>query len=147
MEEEQSLYTEEEQELRDIITKNLGTSIDLNDSNDRGLVDYLVEVYNGTEFGDVEEAREGAESFLKASLPNLKQIKIENLLDELTDYVKEQKDPEKLAQKAEEEHELERLESLERDGTCKLCGGCQKITIHHTIPKLVLKRLRNKVKD
>eukprot|EP00164_Ancoracysta_twista_P000105 GFYU01000150.1.p1 GENE.GFYU01000150.1~~GFYU01000150.1.p1 ORF type:complete len:207 (-),score=68.86 GFYU01000150.1:67-687(-) len=35
------------------------------------------------------------------------------------------------------------LETMERDGTCKLCGTTNKITIHHLVPKLILKRMRN----
>jgi hypothetical protein len=35
------------------------------------------------------------------------------------------------------------LETKERDGVCKMCGATTRITLHHTIPKLYLKRMKN----
>ncbi|CAF5144723.1 unnamed protein product, partial [Rotaria sp. Silwood1] len=45
------------------------------------------------------------------------------------------------------EDDIDLSERIERDGECKLCGCTQRITIHHLIPKLILKRMKNSGKE
>jgi len=68
----------------------------------------------------------------------MKEMKQQSILDAINTKV------EQSLQAENDEDDLDLDEKIERDGSCQLCSATQRITIHHLIPKLVLKRLRNK---
>eukprot|EP00004_Rigifila_ramosa_P021805 TRINITY_DN5864_c0_g1_i1.p1 TRINITY_DN5864_c0_g1~~TRINITY_DN5864_c0_g1_i1.p1 ORF type:complete len:181 (+),score=39.33 TRINITY_DN5864_c0_g1_i1:398-940(+) len=70
--------------------------------------------------------------------------KLENLVALLEEWVERRATA---AQDSDSDFDELVSETQERDGCCKLCGATQRITIHHLVPKLVLKRMRNAKKD
>lgn len=89
----------------------------------------------GIEPGDLSSS---VRVLLQELLPSLSEVRLDETVHLLEAKVK------KIREDAnrDSDDELEQLESVERDGMCKLCGANQRITIHHMVPKLVLKRMR-----
>ena len=90
----------------------------------------------------LDESRASVDQILQATFPRMSELKREQFLDSLLSRVHAMR----LAASSEFD-ELDDIETAERDGSCQLCGARQRITIHHLIPKLVLKRIRNHKKD
>eukprot|EP01097_Dermamoeba_algensis_P001874 TRINITY_DN1726_c0_g1_i1.p1 TRINITY_DN1726_c0_g1~~TRINITY_DN1726_c0_g1_i1.p1 ORF type:complete len:187 (-),score=48.01 TRINITY_DN1726_c0_g1_i1:165-725(-) len=102
---------------------------------------FLVETFSDTTL-HLEEKLEASRSVLQASFPNLSESRRECILDAIASTYEKNNSTE------EENDELvEQLETKTREGCCQLCGATQRITIHHLIPKLILKRMRNKGKE
>ena len=88
---------------------------------------------------ELEEASKAARVILTEGLPHLSEVRLDEAIDLLetkTKKILEARDQE------EDDGELDKLETTERDGLCQLCGANQRITIHHMVPKLVLKRMK-----
>jgi hypothetical protein len=118
---------------------------------DSELTEYLVELFENPSLqssSSLEESRQAVEQIIQSTYPRMGTQKRNDFLDSLLDKVAAQRQKELLQQVDDDgddqgDAEIEAMETNERDGSCQLCGAVQRITIHHLIPKLVLKRMRN----
>eukprot|EP00128_Syssomonas_multiformis_P017849 Colp12_sorted_trinity150504_noHs@22084 len=101
---------------------------------DSDIVDYVLELYVSSDLSE-DEIRDMAKTTLTAEFPKMGHSRIENVLDLLDSAIQSDED--------QEEDDLDLEETKQREGSCQMCGSLQRITLHHLIPKLVLKRMRN----
>ncbi|CAF0852437.1 unnamed protein product [Adineta ricciae] len=97
-----------------------------------------------------DDLRDVIDTMFKASHPNVSETRRQHLIYSLLDMIEEDRDKKNKQDTDEtndEEDDIDLAEKTERDGECKLCGCTQRITIHHMIPKLILKRMRNSGKE
>jgi len=131
----------EKERLREEVQKIIDLQI-----HDQEIASYLIELFLDSPSVSIDEARETADLVLKDNVPNISQLKRFELLDSLVGKVaqftsKQLKEEEEAD--SYDDSDLETLETKEEDGWCRLCGTNNRITIHHLIPKLILKRMRN----
>jgi len=113
----------------------------LADLKDPDSVDYIVELIMEPGTLGEDEVYQAVEDLLR-DFSKLSEVKVMGIVEELRTLAEESKAG------AEGEGDLEvELEVCERNGICRLCHSRTRITIHHLIPKLVLKRIKNHNKD
>eukprot|EP00005_Dracoamoeba_jomungandri_P008944 CAMPEP_0174263462 /NCGR_PEP_ID=MMETSP0439-20130205/18813_1 /TAXON_ID=0 /ORGANISM="Stereomyxa ramosa, Strain Chinc5" /LENGTH=203 /DNA_ID=CAMNT_0015348817 /DNA_START=43 /DNA_END=654 /DNA_ORIENTATION=+ len=136
----------EEEKQEDLTTKlqaNEQLAEQLRDAfsvlEDEEMTEYFMELFTDPNSVELVDAKEVMRCMIGDKLTEIKLLDLEERIVALV----------KSAISVDSEDndlDLENMEKNERDGLCKLCGTNNRITIHHLIPKLVLKRMRNKGK-
>lgn len=122
----------------DVLTKQIWNAL-AHLTKDTEILASISDLYIGLDdINEITEVTSSALVILQACLPDVSQIRLEEALDQV-----EQKVQVAIEGVEEPDVEIDNLEKHEQDGSCRLCGANQKITIHHTIPKLVLKRMKH----
>eukprot|EP01096_Ripella_sp_DP13-Kostka_P015918 TRINITY_DN7588_c0_g1_i1.p1 TRINITY_DN7588_c0_g1~~TRINITY_DN7588_c0_g1_i1.p1 ORF type:complete len:239 (+),score=88.32 TRINITY_DN7588_c0_g1_i1:85-717(+) len=111
----------------------------LSDLKDPDSVDYIVELIMEPGTLTEDEVYSAVEDLLR-NYTKLTEVRIVGIVEELRSRAENAKANDEVVDDLFLELELEKTERL---GICRLCNSDARITIHHLIPKLVLKRMRN----
>ncbi|CAF1591660.1 unnamed protein product [Rotaria magnacalcarata] len=117
-------------------------------NNDEHFCTYLAEICTDSD-SHCDDLRDIIDTMFKTSYPNMSDARRQHVIYSLLDLIEEnrKKMNEVTDDNVNDEDDIDLSERVERDGECKLCGSNQRITIHHLIPKLILKRMRNSGKE
>ncbi|CAF3893368.1 unnamed protein product [Rotaria sordida] len=133
-----------ESSLYNRIYQRVGSEV----NNDKQFCTYLAEICTDSN-SHCDDLRDIIDTIFKTSYPNISETRRQHIIYSLLDMIEEdqQKINKEINNKDNDEDDIDLSERIERDGECKLCGCDQRITIHHLIPKLILKRMRNSGKE
>ncbi|CAF1012085.1 unnamed protein product [Rotaria sordida] len=133
-----------ESSLYNRIYQRVGSEV----NNDEQFCTYLAEICTDSN-SHCDDLRDIIDTIFKTSYPNISETRRQHIIYSLLDMIEEdqQKINKEINNKDNDEDDIDLSERIERDGECKLCGCHQRITIHHLIPKLILKRMRNSGKE
>eukprot|EP00696_Hemimastix_kukwesjijk_P010758 gnl/Hemi2/23541_TR7896_c0_g3_i1.p1 gnl/Hemi2/23541_TR7896_c0_g3~~gnl/Hemi2/23541_TR7896_c0_g3_i1.p1 ORF type:complete len:227 (+),score=85.32 gnl/Hemi2/23541_TR7896_c0_g3_i1:71-682(+) len=124
---------------QEALTKEIQESLAF--ARDADLTSYVTELLTDPECW--QASRDPIQQVLAATCSGVSADKITQTLEVLMSAAEDAfTRPLQPDEEDDDDLDVDKLEAQERDGSCKLCGSTTRITIHHLIPKLILKRLK-----